>query len=73
MGTEVLLLWFIWVLVLGPSIVLWGFATIARRRVLLTTRRAIEGTPAVVIGIGLVLLGSAITYFFWWGGRFFPH
>jgi hypothetical protein len=73
MGVELLIAYFVLMLVLGPATVLYGIFIVVLRRGRLTPSRVLLGGKAVIAGIATMILGIAFTYFLWYMRRYFPH
>ncbi len=73
MGVELLLLYLILTIVLGPGTIVCGSVIVLREKVRLSRRICLEGALAVAAGLGVMCGGFALTYFFWYMARSFPH
>jgi hypothetical protein len=73
MGVELLYLYIVIMLLLGPGTMLYGILIVVRQRVRLTRSTVLYGGPAVASGIAMISTGCAFTCFLWYMGRFFPH
>ncbi len=73
MGVEILLLYFVMTLVLGPGTVIYGILIISDQRVRLSRGKILNGAKAVIAGIVAMIAGSAFTCLLWYMARFFPH
>jgi hypothetical protein len=73
MGVELLIIYFLLMLALGPVTVLYGFFIVVLQRVRLTPGRTLRGGGAVATGIAIMIVGFTFTYFLWYMGRYFPH
>ncbi len=73
MGAEILILWFLWGLVLGPGVILAGIIIIVRRKARLSRNTDLNGSVAILAGIATVLAGAAMSRIFWEIAGYFPH
>jgi hypothetical protein len=73
MGVELILLYALLMLVLGPCMSVYGVLVIVRQRIRLTSEKVLVGGAAAVAGVFMILAGLAFSFFLWNMARFFPH
>lgn len=57
---------------LGPGVVLYGLFITVRQKVRLTRRKVLKGDPASLAGVVTMAVGALMTFYLWYMIKFLP-